>query len=751
MRISEKLLLAVLINLCLVATSVHGSASNTGRQPYIVYMGDVQEHGFSVEQHHNMLTDVIGDESIARESRLHSYKRSFNGFAAMLLPHEANRLMEREGVVSVFPNTKRKLVTTRSWDFLGMPLTVNRNHQSESDIIVGLLDTGVYPESPSFDDKGYGPPPSKWKGKCEVGANFTGCNNKLIGARSYSIQIKISDQSPADTEGHGTHTSSTVAGSAVNHASLYGIGRGTTRGGVPSARIAMYKVCWYWCSDIDILAAFDDVISDGVDVLSISIGGSSIRNYFNDSLAIGSFHAMKKGIFTACAAGNQGPYALTVSNVAPWIMTVGATGIDRKFRTEIRLGNGMKIYGLSLNTYAPTKQMYPLTSGTKAANYTDGYEAYFASSCYSGTMGQEKVEGKIVYCASGQGMFLGDRQDHTVKELGGVGTIIAGSELNDTAFSYVLPASRVDLKSGDQIDRYINTTKNPQAIIYKTKEVKVSAPFVASFSSRGPNYLSPRILKPDITAPGVDILAAYTKLASVTGQPYDDRFSLFNIVSGTSMACPHAAAAAAYVKSFHPNWSPAAIKSALMTTATAIKVRNRDAEFAYGSGHINPVKALNPGLVYDLQISSYIRFLCREGYNSTNLHLITGWSHLDCQKFQPARGHDGINYPTMTLPLPHPAKNFSAVFKRIVTNVGTNSSVYKATVKSPEGLSISVFPNTLAFNRVYQRKTFKVVIKGKPLRKETPFISASLEWSDSIHRVRSPIVVYKISAYRVTS
>ncbi|XP_010242650.1 PREDICTED: subtilisin-like protease SBT4.15 [Nelumbo nucifera] len=744
MRISEKLLLAVLINLCLVATSIHGSASNTGRQPYIVYMGEVLEHGLvPEEQHRSLLTEIIEDESIARESILHSYKRSFNGFVAMLLPHEANRLMEREEVVSVFPNTKLKLHTTRSWDFLGMPLTVNRSYKIEREIIVGLLDTGVYPESPSFDDKGYGPPPSKWKGKCEVGVNFTGCNKKLIGARSYSIGHKTPHQSPADTDGHGTHTASTIVGSAVNNASLYGIGGGTARGGVSSARLAMYKVCWdNGCWDSDILAAFDDAISDGVDVLSISLGGV-IRDFYNDSLSIGSFHAMKKGILTVCSAGNEGPYLLTVSNLAPWVLTVGATGIDRQFRAEVRLGNGMKTSGLAINTYSPTKQMYPLTSGIKAANYS-GPDAY-PDTCDWGSLGEKHVKGKIVYCAPG-----GIYQDYTIKVLGGAGTIIAGSDFNDTAFTFVLPTSYVDPKVGNLIDKYINTTKNPQAIVHKSKEVKVSAPFVASFSSRGPNYLSPRILKPDITAPGVDILAAFTMLESITGEPHDNRFSLFNIISGTSMSCPHAAAAAAYVKSFHPHWSPAAIKSALMTTATAMKVKTPDAEFAYGSGQINPVRALNPGLVYDLRASSYIRLLCREGYNDTKLRLLTGWNHLDCRKFQPARGYDGINYPTMTLQLHHPTKNYSAVFKRTVKNVGTKNSVYKAIVKSPKGLSVSVFPSTLAFNRVYQRKSFKVELKGEPLISNgTGLISASLEWKDSTHRVRSPIVVYKVLPYQV--
>ena len=147
-----------------------------------------------------------------------------------------------------------------------------------------------------------------------------------------------------DVDGHGTHTSSTLAGNVVPNASLYGLANGTARGAVPSARVAMYKVCWvsFGCSDMDILAAFDAAAYDGVDVISISIGGGNV-NYTTDSISIGAFHAMKKGIITVASAGNDGPNPASVSNSAPWILTVAASGIDRDFRSEVHLGNGWNI------------------------------------------------------------------------------------------------------------------------------------------------------------------------------------------------------------------------------------------------------------------------------------------------------------------------------------------------------------------------------------------------------------------------
>lgn len=168
--------------------------------------------------------------------------------------------------------------------------------------------------------------------------------SKVIGAQYFNLENMEHDMesSPIDDDGHGTHTSSTAAGVPVHNASFYGIAEGTARGGVPSARIAMYKVCWgIGCNDMDILAGFDEAIADGVDLISISIGGPS-KNYFDDPIAIGSFHAMRAGILTTCSAGNDGPDTFTVQNVAPWVLTVGASTIDRQFKEIVSLGNGMR-------------------------------------------------------------------------------------------------------------------------------------------------------------------------------------------------------------------------------------------------------------------------------------------------------------------------------------------------------------------------------------------------------------------------
>lgn len=202
-----------------------------------------------------------------------------------------------------------------------------------------------------------GPVPPHWKGMCQKGEQFnsSNCNKKLIGARWFIKGLmdmiktttnktkKTEFLSPRDAVGHGTHTASTAAGYFVDKANYRGLAAGLARGGAPLAHLAIYKACWgIGCTDADILKAFDKAIHDGVDILSVSIGHEiPLFSYIDqrDSIAIGSFHAMAKGITVVCSAGNDGPNSQTVVNTAPWIITVGATTIDRAFPTAITLGN----------------------------------------------------------------------------------------------------------------------------------------------------------------------------------------------------------------------------------------------------------------------------------------------------------------------------------------------------------------------------------------------------------------------------
>ncbi|KAF2595881.1 hypothetical protein F2Q68_00011873 [Brassica cretica] len=247
--------------------------------------------------------------------------------------------MTLPGVISVLPEHRYELHTTRTPLFLGLDVhnaDLLPETGSSSDVVVGVLDTGVWPESKTFSDVGLGPVASTWRGGCEAGTNFTAslCNRKLIGARFFARG------SPRDDDGHGTHTSSTAAGFVVEGASLLGFASGAARGMARRARVAVYKVCWEGgCFSSDILAAIDKDVDDIVDVLSMSLGGGT-SDYYRDGVAIGAFAAMERGILVSCSAGNSGPSSSTLSNVAPWITTVGVGTIDRDFPAVAVLGKG---------------------------------------------------------------------------------------------------------------------------------------------------------------------------------------------------------------------------------------------------------------------------------------------------------------------------------------------------------------------------------------------------------------------------
>ncbi|KAK3022909.1 hypothetical protein RJ639_046453 [Escallonia herrerae] len=414
---------------------------------HIVYLGSLPKGEYAPLSHHSNLLQEVVDVSFQSQSLLRSYTRSFNGFAAYLTPQESHRMASLDGVVSVFPSRTLHPQTTRSWDFTGFSQNVTRNPTVESDIIVGVLDTGIWPESESFSGKGFGPAPKKWKGACKGGQNFT-CNNKLIGARYYGLEGV--DGSARDTVGHGSHTASTAAGNSIKNASFYGLLQGTARGGVPSARIAAYKICSAdGCSSQDILAAFDDAIADGVDIITISVGGQSASELFEDSIAIGSFHAMARGILTVNSAGNNGFSPASVSSVAPWMLTVAASTIDRRVVDKVVLGNGKTLVGEAVNPFDLRGKQFPLAYGKEVSSTCDEPSA---ADCTSGCLDEDKVKGKIVLCRAITGVSV-------AKEAGAEGVIAPFGLSNDTAFIFSLPTAVVSEADIDLVQSYINSTK----------------------------------------------------------------------------------------------------------------------------------------------------------------------------------------------------------------------------------------------------------------------------------------------------
>ncbi|KAJ7964649.1 Subtilisin-like protease [Quillaja saponaria] len=739
------------------------------KESYVVYLGahshdpELSSIDFNqiTETHYQFLQSFMESYEVAKEAIFYSYTKHINGFAATLEEQVAAEIAKHPKVVSVFLNKGRKLHTTRSWEFMGLehggitlPNSIWEKARYGEDTIIGNLDTGVWPQSKSFSEESLGPIPSKWKGICQ-NDNDPGfqCNRKLIGARyfnkgyaSVAGPLNSTFETPRDNEGHGSHTLSTAGGNIVAGASVFGLGYGTAKGGSPKARVAAYKVCWppingSECYDADIMAGFDMAIHDGVDVLSVSLGGDS-TSIFNDSVSIGSFHAVKHGIVVVCSAGNSGPTDGSVENAAPWEITVGASTMDREFPSTVILGNKMQYKGQSLSPTALQHKFYPLISSANVKAASASVED--ALLCKNGTLDPIQVKGKILVCLRGENARV-DKGEQALL-VGAVGMVLANSELNGNeiiADPHLLPASQINFTDGVAVFSYINSTKYPKAYITRptTKLGMKPAPFMAAFSSKGPSTIIPEILKPDITAPGVSIIAAYTEAQGPTNQEFDQRRVEFNSVSGTSMSCPHVSGVVGLLKTVHPTWSPAAIKSAIMTSAMTHDNREeplfnasyiRATPFSYGAGHIRPNSAMDPGLVYDLTVNNYLDFICSLGYNQTQISLFAEG---------PYRCHENIsltnlNYPSITVP----KLSGSITVERTLKNVGSPAT-YRARVQKPTGISVFVTPKSLKFSKVGEEKSFKVTLKVKQAKAVKNYVFGRLIWSDGKHNVRSPIVV----------
>ncbi|KAL8210161.1 hypothetical protein R6Q57_006893 [Mikania cordata] len=668
-------------------------------------------------------------------SLIHAYHNVFTGFAAKLTADQVKAMESMDGFVSARPESVYKLHTTHTPTFLGLHqnLGVWKGSNYGKGIIIGVLDTGITPGHPSFDDKGVPPPPAKWKGRCKV----SGCNNKLIGARDFLSSG--SSGSPLDDDGHGTHTSSTAGGNFVDGANVFGMAKGTAAGMAPLAHVAMYKVCdSFGCTSSAILAGMDAAIEEGVDVLSLSLGGPSVP-FYEDGIAVGAFSAIQRGIFVSCSAGNAGPFNSTLSNEAPWILTVGASTVDRNIRSTVYLGNKDLLDGESLFQPKDFPQKYlPLV-------YPGLNHGQDAAWCGPGSLKGIDVKGKVVVCDRG-GDIARIAKGQTVKDAGGAAMILANEPVDgDTteADAHVLPASHVASDVGFTIKRYINSTSSPVAtLIFRGTVIGVdSAPAVASFSSRGPSMTSPGIVKPDIIGPGVSILAAWP----ISVENSTQTKATFNMISGTSMSCPHLSGISALLKSAHPDWSPAAIKSAIMTTAGKLSLSGYPIEderdqpasiFAIGSGQVNPTKANDPGLIFDIQPNDYIPYLCGLGYTSKQVGVIVQ-KRVTCTKVIPEAQ---LNYPSFAVTLgAADVKSYS----RTVTNVGVAYSTYTPTnVSIPIGMVLEISPATLTFSKLNQKLTYTTTfIRDKKATVKAPYGEGYLTWSSGKHSVRTPFSI----------
>ncbi len=647
---------AMLLTLAIAGPALARPAGVAGKGVYIVvmeqppavaYTGDIKGHAATAPkagkkldptsaavkkyitylntQHANAMRAVGADV----KNKFYDYGYTVNGFAADLTGAQAAKMSSVANVWFMERDESRELHTENSPSFLGLDAPgglwsqLGGQGAAGEDIIVGIIDTGIWPEHPSFSDQAdladrpgasgnanrVYDAPSDWHGTCQTGEQWSkdDCNNKLIGARYYrtgaahSTVIPADYKSARDKDGHGTHTSSTAAGNAGVQAEIFGIDRGTVSGMAPRARIAAYKVCWNaaGCFTSDITRAIDDAVADGVDVINYSIGGSSTSLLTSD--AVGFLFAADAGVFVATSAGNSGPGASTLGNpaVVPWLTTVGASTQDRTFEATATLGNAVPFTGASV------------TEGVTSHKLVDSEDAG-SELCIVGALNPAVVSGNIVLCKRG----INARVDKSlaVKQAGGLGMILYNDVSDAQALvtdNHWLPSVHIKKSDGETIKTYIDTAGAlATAEISEGDDVPdADAPYMADFSSRGPNGGAMDIIKPDVTAPGVNILAGNSPTAFL-GRPGQ----LFQSISGTSMSSPHVAGIAALLVQAHPGWTPAMIKSAMMTTGhqdvtKEDKLTAAD-PFDLGGGHIVPNSAVDPGLAYNAGLFEYLAFLC---------------------------------------------------------------------------------------------------------------------------------------------
>ncbi|MFF1823399.1 S8 family serine peptidase [Kribbella sp. NPDC058245] len=641
------------------------------------------------------VTTIENDFLNALQSKLPSARAGqrlrtvYGGLALSVPANQARDLLKLPGVAAVQQDNPQQLLTDSSGEFIGAPTIYNQLGGSASSgkgVIVGILDTGSWPEHPSYADPGTLPaPPATADGTprvCNFGDNpltpasdpFV-CNRKLIGGRpfldTYNAVIggDTYPNSARDSNGHGTHTSTTSAGGPVAHANPLGIDRGAIRGIAPAAAISVYKVCGAGgCFPSDSAAAVARAILDGVRVINFSISGGS--DPYSDPVELAFLDAYAAGVFVAASAGNSGPGANTTDHRSPWVTTVAASTQSRTFRSTITLADGgatATVSGISITPGISTPT--PVVLAGSSPGYSD---ATCNTPAPAGVFA-----GKIVACRFTPGRVM---KGFNVKQGGAVGMLMYNATFPSDTFTdnHWLPAAQLEKPDADVLLAFLAAHPGTTATFTQGTKTTWQGDVMTSFSSRGPGG---DFLKPDVTAPGLHILAGQTPTpeSPTEGPPGN----LYQVIAGTSMSSPHVAGAAALLFALHPSWTPGQVKSALETTGkTTVKKPDRTTQadpFDYGGGRIDLTKAGDPGLTMDETAANYAA-AAADSLNRIDLNL------------------PSVNAPTMPGLI---------TATRIVKNVTNQTLNFTASGTTVAGANITVIPGGFS---VKPGKTQKLTI-----------------------------------------
>ncbi len=699
----------------------------------------------------NAQRKALRDAQVKETAKTHEFTIAFNGFTAQLTQAEAEALKGVKSVVNVWEDEIRYADTVSTPDYLGLTgkdgvwkTQFGGESNAGKGIVVGVLDTGIDPNNPSFAALSRSKKPAgNWVCETENDPTFK-CSTKIVGARyygeDYGNTIDYDFNSPRDTNGHGSHTAGTAVGNHGVAMEIQGNTMGSGSGMAPAAHVAVYKALWQTedgrgsGTSSGLVQAIDDAVADGVDVINYSVSGSSEYVVTADELAF--MAAAEAGVFVSTSAGNSGD-SVGVSSVAhnsPWTMTVAASSHDRGVENTLTTGDGITYDGVGYGGPIGPLPMV-LARDIPAAGAT----AAQADLCGPGTVDDAGAAGKMVVCTRGAHAFVDKGAEVAASD--GAAIVVANAEggaATMVPIIYSIPGVHLNADDGAKVKAYVSGQPAPTGTIGASEYVKVEAPSMASFSSFGPALAGEGdLLKPDITAPGVDVIAAYS-------QDPDSGDPRFESLQGTSMSAPHIAGLGALLKEKFPTWSPMAIKSAMMTTARQTTNAGNPILTAqgaqatplnFGAGEVVPANAYSPGLVYDSNLLDWYTYACGIG----QLQLVGGSGVCDQL---PAKDPSDLNYPSISIG----KLAGSQTVTRTVTNVNKSAMQYRAKVEAPAGTKVTVSPDKITVPPG-RSATFRVTITRTDAPLDT-YTFGSLTWvpnKKDMNAVRSPIAVKPVA------
>ncbi len=634
--------------------------------------------------------------AVGAPAPIYRWTTALDGFAVQLTSTQAHDIEAVPGVDSVERNEVRRLAAVPS--SAGASAAIAEPQRGGAGVVIGLIDSGLDPDNPVFatvPDLGRGVP--GFSGSCEVAEDWpdSACSSKLVGARSFVDGFgadnlrSTSSLSPRDDSGHGTLVASVAAGNSGVSVKVGAQSLGAFAGTAPQARLAVYKACWTapdpdqdGCSTADVVTAIDRATADGVDVLNLSVAGGSLFDTVDTAL----LGAAQSGVFVAAAAGNDARSAYA-AHPAPWITTVGAvTGPIRGGR--ISMSDLGSLSGAMSSRRTVTAR---LVSGASIA--ASGASPADARICRAGSLDASRAAGKIVICERG-GVGRVDKS-HTVALADGVGMVLANTHGSDVHADFQqVPTLHVAASAARTLRAWQHAHPGAEATIRPGAGVGGSRS-VVRWSAPG----DPRgdLVKPEVTAPGVDVLGAVPPSAESSAR--------WNLFSGTSAATARVSGQAAVILGRHRDWSPARVQSALMTSARP--VTGDPSSLSQGAGRTRLDRALHPGLVYDVDTGDYRRYLS---------------GRLD--------GRD-LNLPSIKADGP-------SDIRRTVTNVGARPMYYSVKARGFTLHRVSISPVAIRI-RPGQSRTFTVTITGPTSRQVD---SGWITWRGANGTlVRIPVVI----------